>query len=70
LKITIIYVIRICDVLSFIIALAIIFAYLYTNRAWYLSDLISMGIMGTSVKLFKIRSLKDACFVIIEFNLD
>ncbi len=46
--------------ISLPLALLIMFFYLYWDKPWFISDLISLCIMGSSVKLFKLVSIKDS----------
>ena len=48
---------------SFIIAFLVLLGYSLTRKAWELSDLISLGMMGFFVKMFKIKSMRDATLV-------
>ncbi|CAD8110084.1 unnamed protein product [Paramecium sonneborni] len=64
------YKIRVCEVLSFMLASAFMTLYLFTS-AWYLSDLISIFIMSTIAKLFKFKNLKSAfIFLLLCILLD
>ncbi|CAD8105245.1 unnamed protein product [Paramecium sonneborni] len=60
----ILYKIRLCEVLSFILASAFMTLYIFTN-AWYLSDLISIFIMSTIAKLFKFKNLKNTFYFLL-----
>jgi presenilin-like A22 family membrane protease len=51
--------VRVCEILSFILAGGFMSLYLITS-AWYISDLLSIFIMATIAKLFKFKNLKYA----------
>jgi hypothetical protein len=46
-----------------VIALGLLVGYTLTRKGWYINDIIALCIIGSGVKLFKIKSLRDACFV-------
>jgi hypothetical protein len=46
-----------------VIALALLVGYTLTRKGWYINDIIALCIIGSGVKLFKIKSLRDAFFV-------
>ncbi|CAK87807.1 unnamed protein product (macronuclear) [Paramecium tetraurelia] len=54
-----IYYFRYCDIFALIIGVALFAVYLATEQIWILSNLISICILGSLIKLFKITSLKD-----------
>lgn len=64
---SVIWKIRPCDIASFLIGLGVALGYVFTKKAWELSNIISLAIMGSSVKLFKIRSYKSALIVFLKF---
>ncbi|CAD8091589.1 unnamed protein product [Paramecium primaurelia] len=53
------YFIRYCDIFAIILGAALFAIYLATEQIWILSNLISICILGSLIKLFKITSLKD-----------
>lgn len=51
---------RICDYISLSCSITIVYLYIHFNKPWFLSDLLSVFIMGSMIKLFKFRSLRDS----------
>jgi hypothetical protein len=51
-------IIRVCDLLAAILSSLLIAFYYISSKAWYLSDIISVSIIGTCLKIFKIKNLK------------
>lgn len=54
---------RLSDILSTTIAIVIIFGYDYSAKAWYFNDLMAICLIGSAVKIFKLKSLKEASLV-------
>lgn len=52
-----------CDFVSLVLATALLCAYSFSGKAWEVSDLVSLAVMGSAVKLFKVKNMRDACFV-------
>lgn len=57
-----IFFLRLCDWISIAITVVVIVLYLYYHKPWYLSDLMSIFLMGSFVKLFKLASMKDTLY--------
>ncbi|CAD8121393.1 unnamed protein product [Paramecium sonneborni] len=55
-----IYCLKVRDYLSIFFSTLLIFFYLYYDQPWFVSNLLSICILGSLIKLFKITSLKDA----------
>lgn len=49
---------RVCDLVAALLSGLVVVLYYFSRRAWYLNDLIALCIMGVSVKIFKIKSMK------------
>lgn len=56
--------IRVCDVLSLVIALSLITAYNAAGQPWFVGDMLSILIVGTALKLFKITSFRDGSILL------
>lgn len=56
----ILFKIRFCDILSLALGALTVFSYLWFQKPWFVSVLLSVCIMGSLMKLFKIASLKNA----------
>ncbi|CAK66095.1 unnamed protein product (macronuclear) [Paramecium tetraurelia] len=55
-----VYCLKIRDYISILLSTLLIFFYLYYEQPWFVSNLLSICILGSFIKLFKIISLKDA----------
>jgi hypothetical protein len=53
-------IIRLADIISVILTSILIYQYLYWLKPWPLSDAISICIMGSLLKLFKLHSMRAA----------
>ncbi|CAD8123266.1 unnamed protein product [Paramecium sonneborni] len=55
-----IFCLKIRDYLSIVLSTLLMFLYLYFEQPWFVSNLLSICILGSMIKLFKITSLKHS----------
>jgi hypothetical protein len=56
---------RVCDLLSLLISLALVLWYSLAGQAWYTSDFLALSIVGASLKLFKVTSFRDGAILLV-----
>jgi hypothetical protein len=56
---------RVCDLLSIIMALALILPYILLNKPWFVNDFLSILILHSLLKLLKLTSLKNGVFFFV-----
>ena len=54
--------IRICDLISFILAVGILATYFALKQAWFISDVICALILFSSLKFLKLTSLRSSVY--------
>lgn len=50
--------VRICDIISILVSIGLLVGYFESSKAWYMNDIICVGIVGTCIKMLKITNLK------------
>ncbi|CAD8130394.1 unnamed protein product [Paramecium sonneborni] len=59
LKIKIIKFLRACDIIGLLLSIVTLHLYVDNNEPWIISNVLTIFLVGTSIKLFKITSLKN-----------
>ncbi|CAD8173874.1 unnamed protein product [Paramecium octaurelia] len=59
LKIRIVSILRACDIIGLLTTIITLHLYVDFNEPWIISNLLTIYLVGTSIKLFKITSLKN-----------
>ncbi|CAD8102914.1 unnamed protein product [Paramecium sonneborni] len=59
LKIKIIFFLRACDIIGVLMSILTLHLYVENNEPWIISNMLTIFLVGSSIKLFKITSLKN-----------
>ena len=54
------YGIRVMDVISFFVGVALLLSWILSDKNWILNDIISVSVIVATIKIFKVTSLKKA----------